>query len=158
VRRPRVATLLCLVVVALAVTSLTGCGDKQAQGCDDGVLTIHKSHVKLSMKGVCDTVVIDGSYVDLESSNANREIVNGDHNKIALVPDTSLTVNGDYNEGQSAEIGTVTIRGDHNNFSFDGAIDRVTVDGNHNYVDSDETISKQTVKGRGNYVGAAGGE
>ena len=122
------------------------------------MLAIHQSHVKLLIKGVCDTVVIDGSYVDLESNNANREIVNGDHNKIAFVPYASLTVNGDYNEGQSAEIGTVTIRGDHNNFSFDGAIDRVTVNGNDNYVDSDETISKQTVKGRGNYVGAAGSD
>ena len=142
--------------MALAATSLTGCGDRQAQGCDDGVLTIHQSHVKLSIKGVCDTVVIDGSYVNLESNNANREIINGDHNKIGFVPYTALTVNGDYNEGTSAEIGTVTIHGNHNSFSFDGSIDRLTVNGNYNYIDSDETISKQTVQGHGNNVGAAG--
>jgi hypothetical protein len=144
---------LSVAVAGICLTALTGCIERQANGCDSGVLTIRQSHVKLNIKGVCNTVVIDGSYVDLESNNANREIINGDHNNVAFVPYTSLSVNGDYNKGGAAEVGTVTIHGDHNNFSFDGAIQSVTVTGNDNYLDSDESITHKSVSGTGNYVG-----
>jgi PBP1b-binding outer membrane lipoprotein LpoB len=155
VRKPRIAALLGVAVIALAAMALAGCSEKEARGCTNGVLTIRQSHVALSIKGVCDTLVIDGSYVHIKSNNANRDIVNGDHNTIDFVPYTSLTVNGSHNQGTSAEIGTVKIHGDYNDFSFDGSIGSLTVEGNNNYIDSDETIAKRSVKGQGNNAQSA---